>query len=498
MPTPSIRKTKTATGATAVQVVRYEQRKVVVLKHIGSAHTERETLILIESARFWIEKEWPQRSLFSQSNHLLHLDHARFVGVRFAFAYEFLHRLIKICGFANFGSQLLLDLVIMRVFEPCSKLQSLVLLKRYFGIEHTVRTLYRTLPRFASLKEKAERASIALATEKLGASLAFVLYDVTTLYFESFTSDELRKPGFSKDNKANQPQVVVGLLVTTAGFPLGYEVFAGNTFEGHTMIPVIKAFQAAHNVERLTVVADAAMLSQANITELAEAGFSYIVGARMANLPALTIVAIAEDLKQVNGKTLRLSAKHGNLISEFSAIRFRKDQREMEKQIAKAASLVKRKETGKRAKFVAIAKKDGQYILNQGLIEKTKQLLGVKGYYTNLPASALSNNAIISQYHNLWQVEHSFRMAKSDLATRPIFHYKKEAVQAHLLICFVALAIGKYLEIATGLSLKRIVDIIRSVTDASIVDGLTRQTIVLRSELSEEVKKLINKFKMSY
>ena len=496
---PSIRKTKTATGATAVQVVRYEQRKVVILKHIGSAHTEPEVLALIESARSWIEKEWPQRSFLPpQPNRLLHLDHARFVGVRHTFAYEFLHHLTKVCGFTNLDNQLFLDLVIMRIFEPCSKLQSLVLLKRYFGIEYTERTLYRTLQKFALLKEKVEKISIAVATEKLEEDLAFVLYDVTTLYFESFTADEFRKPGFSKDNKSNQPQIVIGLLVTTTGFPLGYEVFAGNIFEGHTMIPVIKAFKIDHQVERLTVVADAAMLSQTIIAELIKEGLSYIVGGRVANLSTTVINTITKELGQTNGKTIRLPTKHGDLIGEFSAIRFRKNKYELEKQIAKATALVKKCEPGKRAKFVAVTKEKEGYILNQELIEKTKKLLGIKGYYTNLPAATLSDSAIIAQYHNLWHVEHSFRMTKSDLIARPIFHYKKEAIQAHLLICFTALSIGKYLEIETGISLKRIVEHLQSVTDVSIVDGLTRQTIVLRSELSEEVNDLIRQFGMSY
>lgn len=499
MSTPSIRKTKTGSGATAVQVVRYKKRRVVVLKHLGSAHTEPELETLVAAARSWIVTEWPQPPLLPPtSNRLLHLDHAQFVGIRYSFAYTILHRLITECGFASLTNRLLLDLVAMRIFEPCSKLQSLVLLKRYFGIEHSERSLYRTLPTLINLKKKVVDLAISFATAKLAADLAFVLYDVTTLYFESFTADELKKPGFSKDNKFNQPQIVVGLLVTPAGFPLSYDVFAGNTFEGHTMLPVLTAFRAAHATERLTVVADAGMLSAATMAALTTAGFSYIVGGRVANLPAQVIDQLATDLKHTDGATIRVPTKQGDLIGEFSLKRFRKDQHEMEKQLIKAAGLIKKQEPGKRAKFVAVTKTKEGYALNTAVVAKTTKLLGIKGYYTNLPSTTLSNTAVIAHYHELWHVEQSFRLAKSDLVARPIFHYKKEAIQAHMLICFMALAVGKYAELKTGMSLRRIVELLRSVADATIVDGLTKQTAVLRSELSGEVKNFLKKFGMSY
>lgn len=499
MHTPSIRTTKTSSGATAVQVVRYEQRKVIVLKHLGSARTESEVQALMASARSWIVEEWPQPLLLPPaSNRLLHLDHARFLGIRYTFAYTVLRRMIATIGFASLQNQLLFDLVILRIFEPCSKLHSLVLLKRYFGIECAERTLYRTLPTLIDFKKKVVDVAISFAKEQLTSDLAFVIYDVTTLYFESFTADELRKPGFSKDNKANQPQIVVGLLVTKAGFPLSYDIFAGNTFEGHTMLPVLKAFRAAHATERLTVVADAGMLSATTIAALTVEGFSYIVGGRVASLPSTVIDQLVTTLKQSDGTTIRIPTKQGDLVGEFSLKRFRKDQHEMEKQLAKAALLIKKQEPGRRAKFVAATKEKEGYALNTVLIEKTKKLLGIKTYHTNLPVTALSNTDIIVRYHELWHVEQSFRMAKSDLVARPIFHYKKEAVQAHMLICFMALMVGKYLELTTGMSLRRIVELLRSVTDATIVDGLTKQTTILRSELSDEVKTFLEKLGMSY
>lgn len=138
------------------------------------------------------------------------------------------------------------------------------------------------------------------------------------------------------------------------------------------------------------------------------------------------------------------------------------------------------------------------YILNTALIEKTKRLLGIKGYYTNIPEDQLSNQGVIDRYHDLWHVEHAFRMAKSDIATRPIFHHKEEAVRAHVLICFVALVIGKYLELQTGLSIKKIIDILWQVTDAHIIDTNTQETFILRSQLNTEAQNLLKKLRLSY
>lgn len=495
---PSIRKTKTASGATAVQVVRYENRRVVIEKHIGSARSPDEIAALVESADVWLSKNTPLASLFPRtSRRTLALASARYLGATHAFAHEMLSAVSKRCGFSALKSPLLLDLAFMRLIEPCSKLRSIVLLKRYFGIQYAERTVYRTLPRLKERKAEAEKIAVACATKLLGEDLRLVLYDVTTLYFETFDADSLRIPGFSKDSKSQQPQIVVGLLVTKEGFPLGSEVFKGNTFEGKTMIPVLEAFAQAHGITTPTVVADAAMLSRGNIQELKERGMSYIVGGRLGNAKPTLVKEVSESLGQKDGATERRTTDHGDLICAFSAKRYRKDKAEMERQIEKAKSFVSRREPGKRAKFVKRSGKDG-YELDSALIEKQKRLLGLKGYYTNIPAAQLPDKDVIARYRDLWHVEQAFRVAKSDLATRPIFHRKEDAVKAHMVVCFVALAIGKYLEIATGLSVRKIVDALWSVTDAKIVDSAAGETITLRSEIGDEAKWLIERLGLSY
>lgn len=490
---PSIRTTKTASGATAIQVVRYENRKVVVMKHIGSARTKDEIAALVESAVSWIEGETLQQRLFAkESRRTLALATARYVGVTHQFAYRVLSTIGEKIGFAALKSALLLDLAYLRIIEPSSKLRAITLLERYFHIRYVESTLYRILPALAKAKAHVEAVAVTWAKNGLACDLALVLYDVTTLYFETFEADGLRVPGFSKDNKSQQPQIVIGLLVTREGFPLGYEIFKGNTFEGHTMLPALESFANAHEVATPTVVADAAMISRENVQKLTEGGFSYIVGARLANASPIVIKKIATNLNEKDGATIRIPTPHGELVAAFSKKRHRKDKTEMERQVAKAKELIAKSEPGKRAKFV---KKTGDdtYAFDEGLRTKAALLLGIKGYYTNIPETKLDNDAIISRYRDLWRVEAAFRMSKSDLATRPIFHHKQEAIKAHVLICFVALAIGKHMELQSGLSLRRIADLLWSVTEAHIVDTATKETFTLRSELSKEVRELLKK-----
>ena len=217
------------------------------------------------------------------------------------------------------------------------------LLERYFTRRYSQRSVYRALPKLNRHKETLETLAMTYAKNVLGASMELVLYDVTTLYFESFKADELRIPGFSKDGKSQQPQIVLGLLVTNTGFPLGYEVFAGNTFEGKTILPVLRAFMARVDTKDLVVVADAAMLSEKVLNEIRQAGMSYIVGARLANSSPTLIHRISQELGQLDNAIVRVPSKHGDMVCAFSAKRFKKDQTTMQQQLTKAQALVARK-----------------------------------------------------------------------------------------------------------------------------------------------------------
>ena len=495
----SLRVTKTASKATAVQVVWYENRRVKIAAHLGSAHSPKELATLKEAGLKWIatHSNPDQLPLFSPAQFALSprsfsLDQCQFLGVGYSFIYNCLSQLFEKFEYTQLKNKLLLNLVLIRIIEPASKLRSLELLKELFGITYAYRGVNRHLSGFSKRKNVVEDMILTIAKREFGFDFTLVFYDVTTLYFEAFGEDELRKPGFSKDGKGNQPQILIGLVVNQDGFPVAYEIFEGNTFEGQTMIPVIQAFQKRHAIQDLTVVADAGMISLSNVTKLKESQLTYIVGARLANLPIKTIQEISQQLGNRDGATIRLETKIGTLVCDFKETRYKKDKREMEKQLIRAKALVEKPGKMKRAKFVTPTKKGEKgFTLNELLIERAESLLGIKGYYTNLKDQ--DDQTIIQQYHNLWHVEHAFRIAKSDLETRPIYHHKKKTVEAHILICFMALAVCKYMELKTGQSTKRIIRALKSVTDAKIRNTLTGETTILQTPIPEEIKKIVDK-----
>lgn len=498
---PSIRRIKTASGSTAIQVVYYRDRKLIVEKHIGSGKTDQEIESLVQKGKEWIIRHSLQEDLFLETpENRVSLTELKFLGVSYRFAYQILKRAAIKCGLEIKEDGLLIDFAIMRLVEPTSKLRTIKLLDRYFDIVYSERTVYRKLLNLEGRKQSIEAIAVKCAKEMLQDDLALILYDVTTLYFESFKPDELRVEGFSKDNKPQQPQIVIGLIVTRQGFPLAYEVFAGNTFEGKTMLKALDNFITANRVNKPIVVADAAMLSQENIEELKKRNLFYIVGARLGNMSLKTIELARDKLQNENGKCIRIKTDSGCLVVDFSSERYRKDKKEMEKQILKAKHLVETNQSGKRIKFVKHKEKEKQYILNESLIEKSKLLLGMKGYHTNISETELSNQDIITRYHDLWHVEQAFRIAKSDLASRPVFHHKKEAVKSHILICFTALIIGKFLEINTNRSLRQVIDAIWSVTEAKLFDKSTDKFFTLSTEMNKttmEILEKINRF-LSY
>lgn len=489
-----IRTTKTASGATAVQIVRYQNRRTVVVQHLGSTHDKEELIALKQSAEAWIDNATQQSSLFpiETFSRTLPLDKCQYLGFRYGLLYENLSKLFTIFKFHLLRHPLLIDLVLARIIEPGSKLQSLEFLKQFFGIVHLRCELYRQLPTMLSLQDKVEAKVLTVAKKEFSFTFSLVFYDVTTLYFESFAEDGLRMPGFSKDNKSKQPQILIGLLVTAEGFPVAYQIFKGNTFEGHTLIPVVSAFKRKHKIGSLTVVADAAMISLENIVAIRKSNLHYVVAARTASLSPKLIAKISAQLHQEDGATVRIPTKeYGDLICEFSAKRFAKDQREMNKQIKKAEDLLQNPSAIKRTKFIKMNNPNG-YSFNTELLKKTQLLLGLKGYYTNL-GPEVSERLIIEHYHNLWHVEHAFRIAKSDLQMRPLYHFKEHTIKVHILICFMALALCKYMELKTGKSTKYIIKRLKAVTDARILNKLTKEEIILRSEIDDETKQLLNK-----
>ena len=475
-----IRSVKTASGATAIQVVQYQGHRVKIIKHIGSAKVADQINALTQRAQNFITTHTQQASMFAEaSQKILFVERSRCVKISHRFARDFLLCCMDACGLSEVAP-LLRDLTVMRLLEPASKIRSIELLGQYFGISYSQR-FYRTIPKLIGYKSRIEQCAYKVATEQFKETLYAVFYDVTTLYFETFQADEIRVPGFSKDNKPQQPQIVVGLLVTQSGFPLTYDVFPGHTFEGKTMLPIIENFIKDHPQAKPVIVADAAMLSEERLAELNEKKRFYIVGARLANAPAKMIRQIQEVLLKNDKASARFPSAYGSVVCDFSMKRYRKDFYEFNKLVEKAKELVAKQTGGKtRTTFVKRTSKES-IELNEPLIEKRKMLLGVKGYCTNIPEHQLANDKVIEHYHNLWPIEQAFRMSKHDLQTRPIFHRKEDSIRSHVLICFTALIVEKYLELTTRLSLRDIRSLIWNITDVHIQDNLTKEVFVFQS-----------------
>lgn len=491
-----IRQIKYSKNSVSIQVYKIENRKRIIVRHIGTARNEQEKCDLITLANDFISSISKQIFLFEeeQAGNVLYIKQTDFIGVYYTFLYDVLSKLILTIGFDKINNKLLLDLVIIRLVEPASKLRSIELLEEYFGIKHRRQNYYKSAPLWLTLKSKAEGIAVAFARKLYDFSYDLLFYDVTTLYFETFEEDELRKNGFSKDNKSQQPQIVVALMVSKEGFPIAYEVFAGNTFEGHTIIPVVKSFILKNKVKNFTVVADAAMISAENIQSLIENGINYIVGARLGNLSNELIAEIDKNILHEDGKNIRIKTDKGYLICSYSSIRYRKDKYEMEKQIEKAKYIIDNPSKNKKLKFTTTK---GQTVaLNQKLIDKTHKILGIKGYYTNLEESLVSNDTIIKRYHELYRIEQAFRIAKSDLKTRPIFHYKEEPIKLHLLICFIAVVISKHIELQTNISIRKFIRKCKKITTARLKNQITEKEIRIRANLNPEIVEILRKFEL--
>lgn len=488
-----IREVKTKVGSRSIQVVRYSGGKRSIVKHIGTGNTDEEIVSLREAALSYIEDVSLQVTLFadtmSQPDEVVTLSQCTYLGFHYRLLYDVLLSIQAQIGYTTVTDGMLTDLAIIRVVDPASKLRSIELMDTYFGIRHRRQRYYESAPVWLSLKDAVEEQTLLFAKQQYDFDFSLLFYDVTTLYFETFESDELRKTGFSKDSKSQQPQIMVALMVTQEGFPIAYEVFAGNTFEGHTMLPVIEAFIRKHKVQHFTVVADAAMISTANVTALQAANIHYIVGARLGNIPAHLIENIDRSLTREDGRTIRLKTDNGYLICSFSKQRFKKDKYEMEKQIEKAQLLLGQPSKTSKTKFIKT--EEAKTTLNRELIDKTTKLLGIKGYYTDIEEQLVDSKTIIERYHELYKIEQAFRISKNDLKTRPIFHFKEEPIKLHLLICFMALAVSKHIELKTQTSIRAFLTECKKVTDARLINKVTGKEIRMRAEISPTLAKMI-------
>jgi hypothetical protein len=473
-----IRKVKTKSGATAVQIAFKEKGKIVKIIHLGSAHTEEDLKVLLATAEQRLHED--QLAFFQETLAPLR------VGIKQSFSdllWNVLKEQYQKLGFSRLKDEVFEALCIARIVEPTSKLDSLRVLADLGAAPIDQNKLYRSLAKAAEqdYRKAISQACFEYVREQ---DLALLLYDVTTLYFEIQKEDDYRKPGLSKERRL-EPQIIIGLLVDRNGFPLAIHSFEGNKAETKTILPVLEAFQAQHELTGATVVADAAMLSAANLAALTAAGYTYIVGSRLHKVP----YDIAEYQKngEMSDQQIVVSPQEGyRVIYQYRAKRAALDHRNIDKQIARARKALSGQIPASRTKFLTVKAKSKQ--LNQKLIEKARALAGIKGYVTNLD---ISDEEVIAFYHQLFQVEATFRMAKSDLKARPIFHRKRDAIEAHLTLVFAALAVGRHIEYKTGISIKQFVKMLRPLRSGIVT--INGNEFLAEPEIPDPVKIMLNR-----
>jgi len=489
-----IRKKKTKSGATAIQIIYKNGRIVTGLSHIGTAHNDAELEILLALAH----EKMHEGQLTLNFEEMVRGGDAdlRLEKSYSALLWETLSSVYDKLNFGCLNDLVFKQLVLARIIEPTSKLDTIRVLAD-LGLNAPSNSGIHRCLRNTIDEGYREHLSEACFRYVKPAALRLVLYDVTTLYFEIQKEDEYRKSGLSKERRL-EPQITVGLLVDRTGFPLEIQSFEGNRAEVKTILPVLLGFRERHGLKDITVTADAAMLSAGNISELDRFGYCYVIGSRIAKTPyeieeyLCAEGAVLEDgqifessmIVTVDGKRTKR-----RVVYQYRAKRAALDLSNIDKTVAKAQKIVEKKADIKRNRFLTV--KGDKREINTALVEEARRKAGVKGYVTNLRIPA---QEVIDAYHQLFQVEKSFRMSKSDLKARPIFHHKRDSIDAHLTVVFAALAVARYIETMTGLSIKKFIRMLEPIRTGVIsVNGVS---LPIKPQIPSDVTSLLKRLKI--
>lgn len=491
---PFLRKKKLPSGATSVQVIDKTGGKYRVVKHVGSAHCEAEIAALMQVGGQYLLPDQGELDLDFGVETAPDPGRATVQGSASALLTDVIRGAYQDLDFDILDDEAFFQLVLARLVEPTSKSDSVRVVEE-LGVQAVHRnTFMNALRRCATLDYRSQIASKCFDYSLKISGLSLLLYDVTTLYFEAENEDDLRKVGFSKERRVD-PQIVVGLLVDRTGFPLEIHAFPGNKAETQTIIPVVKEFQTRNHIADMVVVADAGMLSLSNLQALDEAGLRFIVGSRMTKAPDDLAKHFhhhtdpPEDGDLVDTVTMRRgrpdedrittptepvwdpagNGKHWRAVWQYRRKRAVRDHHTLTLQKDRAQAVIDGDKPVKSARFVQT--KGGLKAFDHTSFDRAYDMAGWKGYVTNIPVILMPAAEVVSSYHDLWQVEQSFRMSKTDLRARPIFHYTKDAIEAHLTIVFAALAVARYLQARTGISIKALVKLLRPLRQVTISIG---------------------------
>jgi len=503
-----VRKKRNKSGSISIQIIDKSSGQYQVVKSLGAskdperidylwrmAHVLIPELIGQTSLNFLSDNDRKVAQFMRNTNSLK----VRVFGPEIVFG-----KLFNEIGFNQIDDELFRHLVITRIVYPGSKLKTIDYLERYQGITLDIDHIYRFLDKLnRQYKEKVEQISFQYTKKVLEGNISVVFYDMTTLYFESEDEDDFRKTGFSKDGKHQNPQIFLGLLVGMNGYPIGYELFEGNTYEGHTLLPVLKSFEEKFNLSKPIIIADAGLLSNSNIELLVNHRYTYILGARIKNEKTNIKEQILELVLADNENTEIKKDDETRLIVSYTDKRAKKDRHNRERGLKR---LEKNLKNGRLTKSHINNRGYNKYLkfsgeinieINYQRFEADNQWDGLKGYLTN---SNLPSKIIIENYKNLWHIEKAFRISKTDLKIRPIYHRIRERIEAHICISFSAYTIYKELERIlyqnkAPFSAQRAAELTKTIyaLDYELPDAKIKETIDIG--MSEEQKLLCQIFK---
>lgn len=503
-----IREVKNRSGSVSIQIISKARGDYKVIKTIGSATTLQEIAELKIRARQEKIRLEGQLLLFTSERDGIIEDtiaqlsnsNVSTIGPELIFG-----RIYDYIGFGAITEELFRHLVIARLAFPLSKLKTTEYLYRYQGISINISTVYRFLDKLNSkLKSQVEQISYNHTLRILKGNISVVFYDMTTLYFESADEDDLRKTGFSKDGKHQCPQIFIGLLVAPGGYLIGYDIYEGNTYEGHTLIPFIEKISKKFSLKKAIVVADSGLLSIDNIKMLERNGYEYILGARLKNEPQ-SIKEFILDQNYTNNQTISINKDRGNrLIIHYSDKRATKDHYNRERGLQRLEKKVK---SGKLTKsninnrgYNKFLKMEGEITVSIDIekYDKDARWDGLKGYLTN---AKLDDQTILENYKDLWHIEKAFRMSKTDLRIRPIYHRLRERIEAHICIAFTAYTVYKELERVlyennSSISLKKAAEITHNMyqVEYELPDSKLKKSVLLKmDEQQQELYDLVLK-----
>lgn len=457
-----IRRCKNRSGSTSIQIISKEKGKYRVVKTLGTAKNPEEIEKLSLKAQIHLQqKQFPnQPALIVYPDELMienFVENLSNSNIHTIGPELILGKLFDKIGFGEIKDKLFRHITIARLVYPASKLKTADYLLRYKSIKISVDRIYRFLDKLNNTyKDQVEKIAFQYTKKILKGIISVVFYDLTTLYFEAEDEDDLRKIGFSKDGKFQKPQIMLGLLTGKNGYPIGYDIFEGNTFEGFTLLPTLKKIQQKYEKYGFTkpiVVADSALLSKDNIKNLIKAKYQFIIGARIKNeTNEIKQQILTQALAMKDSDSFIINKNKSNntrLITTYSQKRAKKDAYNRERGLTKLQQKVKSGKLTKNHinnrgynKFLQL-KGNITIAINQDKIKEDQQWDGLKGYLTN---TELTTKEVIENYGNLWQIEKAFRISKTDLKIRPIYHYRRKRIQAHICIAFVAYTIYKELE----------------------------------------------------